>query len=464
MSAFKQGMRKLGVRAGLLAGASAAVLAISGLSAGSAMAVTEVTCPNSLNIAGKGSSLQRVAQEEWTGRVVPTTVGTPPYTKLSPERGYAKLCATPTVSYTSTSSGNGLGAFGFSGGTLDKTNAFISSDDGPNVTQISNSETASGTKPLIIPVAETSIAVVFNPPENCTVKSGAHGITYAQLGEVFGGKAIKTWAGLSSLVEGTGCTGAITRVVRAEGSGTTYQFKNYLAVLQEEGFGGPAMPCTLTGFNETTGLPVSTTAWKNMRFVGTNDEPNKVWPTPANCEGATTVETAAGGGALAEFVKNHHGTIGYAALPDAKGKGAMVAPLENTTLGTFGNPEASTGMKSNCGPRPYTVPTPGRANETGIAVNWSQVFGAEPSVAGSEYPLCTLTYSAAWNHYGTTGAKYSNSAETVAALRDYILKYVLSTEGQTVLNEHWYQELPHPAANATNVLGAAKKAAEQISN
>src|ERR1700740_2259807 len=70
MSAFKQKARMLAVRAGLLAGASAAVLAISGVGASSAFAAAE--CPNNAvqNIEGKGSSLQKEAQKFWTGREV----------------------------------------------------------------------------------------------------------------------------------------------------------------------------------------------------------------------------------------------------------------------------------------------------------------------------------------------------------------------------------------------------------
>jgi hypothetical protein len=119
MSAFKQRLAKLGARAGLLAGASAAVLAISGVTASSALAAPEcITVANKAerNLQGLGASLQRSSQQLWTGREVPTVLGekTPPFKALT--GGYAGTCNGAehgTVSYTSTGSGRGLKAFRF---------------------------------------------------------------------------------------------------------------------------------------------------------------------------------------------------------------------------------------------------------------------------------------------------------------------------------------------------------------
>ena len=57
--------------------------------------------------------------------------------------------------------------------------------------------------------------------------------------------------------------GAVTwwRVVRADGSGTTFQFKNYLATESTVG-----MPCKLTGLEEPAEKEVKeTTLWANMK-------------------------------------------------------------------------------------------------------------------------------------------------------------------------------------------------------
>src|SRR5262249_53408753 len=154
------------------------------------------------------------------------------------------------------------------------------------------------------------------------------------------------------------------------GSGTTFQFKNYLGTL-EETEGAEAVPCTVDG----------TTKWKGLREVGTGSKPNIDWP---QCAGSTTVTTAIGGGPVAETVKNTSGAIGYAALPDAKAKGAEVALLQNGV--EFGEPiyaeAGNEGSKTaRCVNARYTVPAQGVGTTgTGVAVDWSEVFGAQPTI------------------------------------------------------------------------------------
>jgi ABC-type phosphate transport system substrate-binding protein len=407
MSAFKQSMRKLGVRAGLLAGTSAAVLAIAGIGAGSAMAAP--TCPTG-TIAGEGSSLQKIAQlEVW-----------------NPD--YNSICSGKTsVSYKSSSSGAGLEAFRYNGaGSINTGLEFIGSDDGPNTTQIANAEAASGTPAVIVPVTQTAIAVVIHPPSGCEFNPGT-GITYNELNEVFGGEGIVNWDEFENINSLSACNQAITRVVRAEGSGTTVQFKNYLGTLEEEQ-GTPGVPCIIDG----------TTKWKGLREVGSGNKPNIDWPSCT--AGATPIVTAAGGGAVAETVANaaNVGYIGYAALPDAKSKGAAVANLQNGNLfgATFAEP-GEAGV-ANCGNARYTVAA---GSETvGTSRDWSQVFGAQPEIEGFEYPLCTLTYDAGWNQY----SKITGYTEAQAnAAKDYLGNYV-TAGGQSDLAAagKWYAPLP----------------------
>ncbi|HVO55204.1 MAG TPA: hypothetical protein VMT37_12410, partial [Solirubrobacterales bacterium] len=124
------------------------------MSAGSAAA--SPTCSGS-NIFGEGASLQKVAQKE---------VLNPAYNTFCTGKG-----TEPKVSYEGPGSANGLNAWNFNGTTTtDTTRAFVASDDGPNATQIANAQTsANGAKVLVIPVAQTAIAVVVNPPAGCTL-------------------------------------------------------------------------------------------------------------------------------------------------------------------------------------------------------------------------------------------------------------------------------------------------------
>jgi ABC-type phosphate transport system substrate-binding protein len=451
---FKQSMRKLGVRAGLLAGASAAVLAISGVGATGALAAP--TCPTAVPkvsaIEGQGSSLQRIAQELWTGREVPSNpaVGKwPAMPHALKTGGYAATCGTsPSINYTSTGSGAALKALRYTGtgnienGTHGEEHGtwFGGSDDGPNPTQIANAESAAGgAKALIIPVAQTSIAVVLHAPSGCTITSNTtHGINYAELNKIFSGK-LHLWSELAS-ASGT-CSGSISRVVREDGSGTSTQLKNYLSELE------------IAGKGEAPGCSLGT--WASLRQIEnpTTSAPNTTWP---ECEGRIAVTRKNGGGALAEYVAKTEGTIGYAALPDAKAKGATVARLQNQAAGVYALPEGSTGETANCGSRVYSVPTPGQEGETGLSVNWSTVFGAAPTVGGTLYPLCTLTYDLSWTSYSNAGyANASGAAEDAKAFINYILN-----EGQSI--GHYYQALPQPGEKVHNVLGAAKLAASKI--
>jgi hypothetical protein len=220
MSAFTQKMGRLRTRAGVLVGASAAVFAIAGVSASSAGATTTApTCPGTgatsqVHIKGMGSSLQKVAQEIWTGREV-TTVTEPATIPLEGTanafaNSYRSKCTgtkPPTVTYGSSGSGKGLGAFGYTGTlNVDSGNlAFVGTDDGPNREQIESAETAIGgsIKPVILPVTQTAIAVMIHPPTACALTENK--ITWLELNKVFGGKTITKWSQFSNVANKANC-------------------------------------------------------------------------------------------------------------------------------------------------------------------------------------------------------------------------------------------------------------------
>lgn len=474
MSAFKQKLARLGATVGVLAATTTAIMAVGGVSASSAFGAE---CnPKGLNIYGQGASLQKIGQEQWSGRVAATVEGTGEVHKaLEPATGFAAECPEgPTVSYNSVGSGAGLKTFRYTGeGAIKTEYAWAASDDGPSKKQIEHAEeateggVAAGANAIIIPQIETSIAVIYNLPENCSLTfNSTHGITGAQLNEVFGGEKIKTWNGLTKASPtGAGCANEFERVVRSDGSGTTFQFKNYLAV-----DGGPAMPCKLTGWEEPAEKEVKeTTLWANMKSneptsVGV---PNTTWPQKSTCPGEpttlTAVATGKGNSGVVEYVSTHPGTIGYAVLPDMlssankEGK-AKFAFLQNASaeVGTYAGPEGAE-EQSACGERQYEVPVPGRAGESGESVDWSHVFGAKPTVGGKNYPLCTITYGLSWSSYEK--AKFGGESENKKNAVVSYEKYVLGA-GQNV--KHGYQPLPHPAEAKFNVLAAAELALSKV--
>jgi ABC-type phosphate transport system substrate-binding protein len=446
------GRRRWGAGVRLFVGVVAAVAALGAFGAAGASA-HPICEPLGVNIQGMGSSLQTVAQTTWTGREVPfgLPLGPIPHTALTPSTGYLRACAAhtppPTVSYTATGAEAALSAFRFNGsGSINTAVDFIGTEEPPTASQITNAEAAAGgAKPVIVPVSQTSIAVIVHPPTGCTLSK----ITWADLNKVFGGNGIKKWSEFSTSSGGAACAKPITRVVREEGSGVSYQFKWYLSALEEQE-GAEGLPCLTGG---------SLTRWKELTLIDAFTDTNRVWP---QCTGGTSVVVTAGDNAEAKKVVNTEGAIGYASLPNAKAQGATTVSLQNGIVsGTpiYATPGTTSGNSANCGLTKYTVPALGRrpppGTGTGIAVDWSQVFGGYPAIGGTYYPLCTLAFDIGWTDYTDPG--YGHGVEVGEIVKDYLDRYVVPpTEGQADIAGKWYAEMP------SNVQAAAEFAAEQL--
>lgn len=424
---------KRSLRAALLAGATVAALAVAGVGAGSASAA--VSC-NGGNIIGEGSSLQKVAEQN---------VWIPAFT--------TEICnfgTLPQIEYKAEGSGAGLKAWGANGGAIDRTRAFIGTDDAPTPTQIANIKAAAGGgNVLVIPVAQTAIAIPVNPPEGCTVTQ----IDNTELERIFRGVE-KNWSELET-ASGT-CGSPITRVVRKDGSGTSFQFKNYLS-----SFNSSSLPC----INQT---------WKEIEPIENSETgaPNTSWPESCTGKTLSTVLRPAknGGGEVAATVIATPGSIGYASLPDAQAKGATFVELQNNghvvaEEATFASPLLEGVSKgkgvANCAATKYIVPKEARNTGTGIDVDWSQVFGAQPTIGGSAYPLCTLTYILAFKGYKLAGYKFA----PYQTVRDFVNGYIaFGGQNALITSETNYAPVPEVVGNATyNVLAAMRKAAALIS-
>jgi ABC-type phosphate transport system substrate-binding protein len=427
--------RAAGLRAALVAGATVAALGVGGMGASSAAAAPLCTGGN---IIGQGSSLQKIAQQNvWIPKFQTEVCNSGKF---------------PTVTYESTGSGAGMKEWNYDGvkGNLNHERLFIGTDDAPTPEQINNIKSvAGGSSVLVIPVAQTAIAVIANPPEGCTVES----ITNSELEKVFRG-TFTTWSKLAT-AEGT-CGSPITRVVRKDGSGTTFQFKNYLSIANTGG-----LPCTTGG---TSGKA----SWKELEPISNSETgaPNTTWPE--SCTG-TTLSTvirpgANGGGEEVKKVNATAGSIGYASLPDAKSNNAaVILNLQNNgqksaAEATFASPVGAPGI-ANCAATQYVVPEAARKIGTGLDADWSKAFGAQAAIGGTAYPLCTLTYVLAFNHYGQAG--FLNKYEITT--KDYIREYVVF-QGQTDLEASgtFYAGLPSSTKGLNDVLGAAKFSAGKI--
>jgi ABC-type phosphate transport system substrate-binding protein len=403
-------------------------------------------------INGQGSTLQAIAQEElWA----------------SATGGYNAKCGEKQVQYRRSSDRVGLESWGFVGASpaFEKSWSFVSTDAAPGASQISSAKGASGSSILTIPVGQTALAVVVNPPSACKITE----ILNKQLEAVMAG-TIKIWNKLST-AEGEGCVNApITRVVPTEGSGTAYQAKNYLAKISEA-----SLTCLPTG--------LATTTWNTIDEISAkpSEELNTLWPENSVASGCTTEVSAIARGegdrGVVRKANVTEGSIGFAALPavetyknqgeNPNGDTNWIKVQDNgvsTNLGVakFASP-LEAGKSANCFEAQYPVPASAQVGATNPAnADWSQIFGSNTNAAAASpgaYSICALTYVESLTEYSKAG--FSLAAETTA--KDYIANYLTAVEGQEALEigGKWYTPLPE-GTKSFNVLGAAQYAAGKI--
>jgi ABC-type phosphate transport system substrate-binding protein len=327
-------------------GFAATLAAVAALGAGTAFAQTGQA------ITGSGSSLQGLAQSNLS----------------SAFNSNSSVNEGGSVSYTSTSSGDGLAVFGdaaatigtnsFSAGVLNPgagngtgtatvLNAFIGSDDAPTSSLISSGETAAnhGTtasiKQITLPVLQAPVAAIFSLPADVTLNTGANlKLTNALLNEIWTDTVpanspypANSWgallkdAGLSGdfTESGTAGTGSafgtggyseIQLVARGSGSGTTFTFRGYLNEVED--------------LQNVAGT-LSSANWANDYNDGDVNDTDNIqtatnsaagWPFAIRgnlyegTESSGSLSTTSGGNLVA-YVKANPGTISYANLADA---------------------------------------------------------------------------------------------------------------------------------------------------
>jgi ABC-type phosphate transport system substrate-binding protein len=471
MSAFKQKLARLGATAGVLAASTAAIMAVGGVSASSALAL-ETSCQpaSEASIAGEGSSLQKIAQGLWAdneanyGKAIPSGRGFNKSANAKACNGTQGALGVPTSSYTSSSSGAALEAWGANGHAFNKADNYIASDDAPNATQLGEINTRTGSNVAVVPVTQTAIAVVVDLPTGCTLTK----ITNANLEEIFRG-TLKNWrlvTNASPTTTGGACDKEITRVVRPDGSGTSYQLKHYLSTINS------AKVCT-----KALGERTWTELQSNTRIPNepTGTLPNTTWP---NCEGLSPVVTAetTGGGALVKKVNTTPSSIGYAALPDAennKTAATTIPQIQDFVSGStieYASPALTASSTANCANVPYNLPKTSAGVEVGsweaagttANLDWSGVYGSDKNVGKEKFSICTLTWDV-----GAVSSTSIFGAKKATSISNY-LTYAITTGGtagtngggQVDLGGNWYQTLP--TAAASNAQLAAEKAVAQI--
>jgi ABC-type phosphate transport system substrate-binding protein len=407
--------------AATIAGASAIAL---GAGAGTANARYLGRCAGTA-IRGQGATLQNSAQSLWIS-------------------GFGSICPGIGVSYTGTGSGAGLNSWGADGGTgtpAASGYAYIASDDAPNATQIANIRAAANNANVVVlPVAQAAIAIIANPPAGCTVSQ----ISNAVLEQAYRGVA-RTWADLPG-ASGT-CSSAISPVVRQDASGTTYQFKQYLFRIN-------------TAAVYPSGSPTLT--WQDLQTIDARrPTSNQTWP------GSPVTATATGGSGVIATVAAATGRIGYVNVADwqRSNRATSILNVQNRSAvpQTYVSPISS--GNANCAAATYAgIPSPSGSRY--VNLDWSRVYGVNPNIGGSTYPICILTYGVKLAGNGsdrttdTSGyqtAGFSSPDAVATSVFDYA-DYQLG-RGQSDILGNGYAPLP---TGTGSVADAAARAHNEI--
>jgi ABC-type phosphate transport system substrate-binding protein len=460
---------------------------------------------------GEGSSLQATAQEQvWTLSVF--------YTSFGCGSGAA---STSPVSYKSDGSGCGIASIGGGPQTEEKCSTFqagaakpgerasetrFAASDAPlTPTEKANAEAASGTNPGVlhqIPVAVAAVTVIVHFPEGCSLENpepsgngdtttggandpggkGSSGdsfsedtlrvhISASEMEKIWEGEAA-TWGDVltseakvhisgidtSKLNEGVVCENVpVRRIVRFDGSGTTYNFKAYLSLL-------PGAPSGL---------------WTTAPVVGDNNN----WPITAGgekkqpevvngagvCDDAAHIctPTTGKGGPLAKAVTETDGSISYVDLATArkekfseeKGKVNKIYWIPLQTI----NPEKPEGERVGTNyVEPTAVPTAHIVgNGAALGANctdadfrglpttpasdptlgdWSNAI-ATGSTDTTTYPACAITYDLAFDDDAPVYGNTPLEQERARTVKDY-LTAVESPVGQSLVSGADYGVLP----------------------
>jgi ABC-type phosphate transport system substrate-binding protein len=421
------------------------------------------------------------------------------------------------------------------GGYRDVKTRFGGSDAPMTPEQESVADAASGSKPGLLhtlPIANGATAVIVHFPEGCELEEPGTGTAASGVGTVNGntttggvndpaGKSTgdtfaeetlrvhipaetleKIWDGTpitwGEVVNGhmagaptapleaeegfTHCDEIpVRRLVRFDGSGTTYNFKAYLGLLPQVTPAGVWTKSPIEGTNTTWPLTTSSTGKPNPVPKATN-APGKEFASECNLtvSGPSRICTGSANGNpfVASAVAATDGSIGYSDLATAREKGFTITkkvhdhtywiplqtinPSKGNEVGTnyveptatpLSNIENGGPNGSNCTNADYRgIPTEPASDPT--LGNWSKAI-ATGSKDTTTYPNCALTYDFAWDDdapvYGNTPEEESK-ARTV---KDYFT-FVESEGGQQSLTAADYGAL------SPEIISIARKGVETI--
>jgi hypothetical protein len=453
---------------------STAALAVLG-SAGTALATVSCAAPG----YASGSSFQSTAMHS----IFLTSTGWGAHSSCT------VAPTSSTITYTATSSGQGLKEFGNSSGHFqpeeDNTaftsgssikdvagqvlDFYVGTDDPPTPRELGEAALAAGTlhnqkAEITVPIAQAPVSVMLSLPANCKITEGSsvdiNSTTVPQLWEgatvasgedpggvqAQNGYALNTWGaffsqlGYTKITSGTpeagqfldeggstGCEQSIAPQVRFTSSGTSYAFKNYL---------GQVNASVWTGFG------VDAPSWPHAGVV-THDKKT----------GSEEELKSESGGQLVKNTAANPGSVGYANTADAAsaGNGGFT---NKATASTF-----STGVEGTHSPSHQIVW--GEIQNNGLSAVGATY--TDPAVTATEIGNCETTkilpgeegfpysYTDSWS---TLIASDPNISADAAATDYPICALTYDLAFHHYSNKHLFgnTELAHEVANTVHDL------------
>jgi phosphate transport system substrate-binding protein len=360
-----KGMLAWLIKAGLVVGV-AALAALPALPTFAAP-FDPTLCPTdpATSITGAGSTLQSNAQTSWIS-------------------GYSSTCSLKTtpVSYSGGGSGAGITS------QINRTAQYAGSDvpySHAQWTQIRGDGTTHFSPVETLPVAVAGVVVPYNLSA-CPLSSPLK-LTSANLALMYDG-TITQWSDSRLVANNPGlasCKDAVFLSARAEASGTTFVFKDYLSKRNSQ-FSPPD--------NSTT------------------------WPAAATikCRGT-------GNAGMVTCVQGNEGAIGYVDFGDVG------------TL-SFAQVESSDGVFYTMSPGACSTAAAAATTPATTDLDWS---GTSFTDTRGGYPLCTFTYELVFQNPGTAGV--TTSVAQATNLKAYA-SYITADEGQSNLASSRYDRLP----------------------
>jgi len=292
---------------------------------------------------------------------------------------------------------------------------------------------------MSFPVAGSGVAPVTNLTEaNCGVKPPASlNFTGRELSRIMGGDVAK-WNDAELVATNPGlekCTGAITRVVRQDSSGTTNIIKQYLIRID----------------NERSGATCANGKKWEAYFTTNTEWPGKQKPGEEGTCSTITTAPKSGNGELLTKLKETPGGIGYADLNEAHGSGLLLPNIQNATATSFQPPNV--GTAANCDFKALSLPGLTASDAVGLnnEDNWSnnnEVNGSpnheNATNLGSKFPICGITFMLVYAGLDN-GAVANPISRLTADQRRTLYSYstfVLSSAAQELLGSSFYSPIP----------------------